>query len=193
METARRSTVLLSSVLLLAACGPSPSAIDLRDAHGLGPEGAPVELIVFSDFQCAFCKRAAAEVRRLQKRHPGRLRIHFKHYPLGYHEQAIPAAMAAEAAGLQGRFWEMHDLLFASSGELHAGIYAQLAAELGLDTARFAADMSSAEVARKVAADRADGDAMHLDGTPFFIINKRPFHGSYGELENALFDSDWYR
>jgi len=189
----RSAAYILPLLLAMAACGPGPSSIDLRDAHRLGPKGARVELVVFSDFQCSFCKRAAREIRRIHTRYPGRVAIYFKHFPLTYHPQSIKAAMAAEAAALQGKFWEMHDLLYANSGLLEDSIYPKLAAEIGLDVEKFEVDMGSFEVANKVAADRAEGVAIKLDGTPFFIIDKRPFHGSYDELEDALFNSSWYR
>ncbi len=185
--------IQLITIIAAISCGPGPSTIDLRDAHRLGPAGAPKELVIFSDFQCTFCKRAAREIQRIHTAHPGRVKVYFKHFPLPYHPQAIKAAMAAEAAGLQGKFWEMHDLLFANSRELHDDIYPELARELDLDLARFEADRGSFDVANKVAADRAEGDSLKVDGTPYFIIDKRPFHGSYSELKEALFGSSWYR
>lgn len=185
--------MLLLTAILFVSCHPGPSSLDLRDAHRLGPKGTRVELIVFSDFQCSFCKRAARELKRIHTAHPGRIAIYFKHFPLTYHPQAINAAMASEAAAAQGKFWEMHDLLFANASDLNDGIYVDLAKKLGLDVERFETDMRSFEVANKIAADRAEGEAIKVDGTPFFIIDRRPFHGSYDELEEALFGSDWYR
>jgi protein-disulfide isomerase len=112
--------------------------------------------------------------------------VRYKHYPLPYHEQATNAALAAEAARLQGKFWEMHDLLFANSGRLDDKIYAELAGRIGLDVARFAKDFAAPETAAHVNADKAEGDAIGVDGTPFFVINKRPFYGSYGDLERMI-------
>lgn len=179
-----RGAALLAGLLALSCA--RVSAIDLRETPRLGPEGAPTEVIVFSDFQCGFCKRAASELKRLHARYPARLEIYYKHFPLPYHEQAMNAARAAEAARLQGRFWEMHDLLFANAVALNDGIYVELARELGLDVKRFEADFASEQVAARIAADRAEGDAVGVDGTPFFVINRRPFYGSYGDLERMI-------
>jgi protein-disulfide isomerase len=171
--------------LAAASCGKY-STIDLREAPRLGPEGAPTEIIVYSDFQCGFCKRAASELKRLHAKYPARLEVRYKHYPLAYHEQAMHAALAAEAARLQGKFWEMHDLLFANAGSLDDKIYAELAGRIGLDVARFEHDFAAPETKAHVEADKAEGDAIGVDGTPFFVINKRPFYGSYGDLERMI-------
>ncbi|MCK9463746.1 MAG: DsbA family protein [Proteobacteria bacterium] len=162
------------------------ASIDLREAPRLGPEGAPTEIIVFSDFQCGFCKRAAAELERLSHKYPARLEVLFKHFPIEYHGQALNAARAAEAARLQGRFWEMHDLLFANAAELTDEIYVDLAKRIGLDVARFERDFAAPATVARVNADKADGDAIGVDGTPFFVINRQPFYGSYGDLERMI-------
>lgn len=178
--------VAVLAVLAASACGKY-STIDLREAPLLGPNGAPTEIVVYSDFQCGFCKRAASELTRLHAKYPARLEVRFKHYPLEYHEQATNAAHAAEAARLQGKFWEMHDLLFANAGNLgKEGIYAELAARIGLDVARFEKEFASPATKAHVAADRAEGDAIGVDGTPFFLVNKRPFYGSYADLERLI-------
>jgi protein-disulfide isomerase len=186
---ARRSThvgaVVALAALLALSCAEL-SNIDLRETPRRGPAGAPTEIVVYSDFQCGFCKRAAAELERLSVRHPARLEIYYKHFPLASHPQALNAAKAAEAARLQGKFWEMHDLLFANAGLLTDASYAQLAARLGLDVARFEADFASPATAARIAADVAEGDRIGVDGTPFFVINRRPFYGSYSDLEREL-------
>jgi predicted DsbA family dithiol-disulfide isomerase len=80
----------------------------------------------------------------------------------------------------------MHDLLFANAGSLDDKIYGELAGRIGLDVVKFEKDFASPETAAHVAADKAEGDAIGVDGTPFFIINKRPFYGSYGDLERMI-------
>jgi protein-disulfide isomerase len=177
--------IALVAALLAAACAKY-GAIDLRDAPRLGPDGAPVRIVVYSDFQCGFCKRAASELARLRVRYPARLQVVYKHFPLAMHPAARGAALAAEAARRQGKFWEMHDLLFANAAELGAQKYAELAARVGLDLARFESDLASPEVAARIDADIAEGDAIGVDGTPFFVINRRPFYGSYGDLERMI-------
>jgi protein-disulfide isomerase len=167
-------------------CLADKVAVDLRHAPRLGPEQAPMEVVVFSDFECPFCKRAAVELKRIHVAKPGRVKIYFKHYPLEYHVHAVDAALAAEAARLQGKFWEMHDLLFSFSRELHSEIYGELAGEIGLDVDRFLADMESAAVATRVAADVAEGLALDVDGVPHFLLNRVPFRGSYSDLVEEL-------
>lgn len=152
----------------------------------LGPADAPIEIVVFSDFECPFCKRAAAELKRIEVGRPGRVKIFFKHYPLAMHVSSVPAALAAEAARMQGRFWEMHDALFEHQGDLSPSLYPKLAAELGLDVARFAKDMASPEAAARITADQADGKKLRVDGTPFFVVNRVPFLGSYADLGARL-------
>jgi len=176
----------LAAVALLAGCPQNKTAVDLRYATRLGPEGAPYEVVVFSDFQCPFCKRAAAELRRIHTSKPGRVKIYFKHFPLQYHPEAVNAALAAEAARLQGKFWEMHDLLFEYSTELNDEIYPAMAERIGLDVARFEQDMASDEVRNRVAADVAEGDTIGVDAVPYFLLNRLPFRGSYSDLAEEL-------
>ena len=185
MRTLGHLAIALAAGLAAASCGKF-SAIDLRTAPRLGPEGAPTEIIVYSDFQCGFCKRAAAELKRLHTRYPARLEVRFKNFPLEYHEQAMNAARAAEAARLQGKFWEMHDLLFANAGTLTDETYFDLAGRIGLDVARFERDFAAPETAARIKADVDEGDALGVDGTPFFVVDKRPFYGSYGDLERLI-------
>ena len=185
MKRLGRSTFALAACLLVC-CGGDTRQIDLRDATRRGPAGAQTEIVVFSDFQCPFCKRAAAELERIHRSRPHRTKIYFKHFPLSYHPQGLNAAHAAEAARLQGKFWEMHDLLYANAQELQDDSYAALAAELGLDVERFERDRQSFEVQNRVAADRAEGEALGVDGVPYFLINRVPFHGAYDEIAEQL-------
>jgi protein-disulfide isomerase len=114
--------------------------------------------------------------------HPDRAAIYFKHYPLTQHRFAKKAARAAEAARLQGRFWEMHDQLFSHQGGLNDGIFSALAEEIGLDVVKFEQDMGSKEVRSKIASDREEGETLGLWGTPFFVLDGAPFNGSLEAL-----------
>jgi protein-disulfide isomerase len=167
--------------------------MELRHAARLGPKEAPIEIVVFSDFQCSACRRAAFELKRLHVQHPNRIKIYYKHFPRSYHPQAKNAARAAEAARIQGKFWEMHDLLFAYAGALHSDIYKELAAKIELDVARFKRDMQSPEVRARLITDRAEGDAWGLDGTPYFIVNRSVFRVSYADLAERLDGPDGFR
>jgi protein-disulfide isomerase len=172
--------------ILLHGCAVEPRVLDLRYAPRLGPEDAPVEIVVFSDFQCAFCRKAAAELKRINKQRPGRVKIYYKHFPLSYHAQAKNAAIAAEAARLQGKFWQMHDLLFAYANELHDGIYRQLAGKISLDLEKFDRDFKSFETRNRVYADRAEGESLGVDYTPYFFVDQVPFRRSYSALAEYI-------
>ena len=104
-----------------------------------GPRNAPVTVVVFSDFQCPFCSRVEPTLAQLQKAYPNDVRVIWKNLPLAMHPQAMPAALAAEAAHQQGKFWEMHDLLFQNQGQLAPEQYDAWAKQLGLDVAKFQA------------------------------------------------------
>ncbi|MCP4674175.1 MAG: thioredoxin domain-containing protein [Deltaproteobacteria bacterium] len=182
----RMQIVAIAALLTASGCIKERHTVDLTSAARLGSENAPIEVVIFSDFQCVFCKRTAAELKRIHHSRPNRIKIYFKHFPLSYHPQAMNAAKAAEAAGLQGKFWEMHDQLFAYSAELTDEIYIEIAAKLGLDTVRFKKDMASDEIANRVAADRAEGESIGVDGTPYILINHTRFRGSYAYLSKRL-------
>jgi len=180
-------TLLLTAIAVLAlGCEKQRYPLALDDAARLGKQKAPIEIVVFSDFQCSFCKKAAAELRRIHRVKGNRIKIYYKHFPLSYHPQAENAARAAESARLQGKFWEMHDQLFAYGADLTDESYAEIARKLGLDLEQFEEDISSEEVAARVEADKAEGDALGVDGTPFIFINRTVFRGSYAYLEERL-------
>ena len=175
--------LLLFFVSMVALqCARGPVFVDVRDAARLGPGSSLYEIVVFSDFQCPFCLRTAGALKKLQEAHPKEVTLYFKHFPLPYHPQSERAARAAEAAKSQGKFWEMHDLLFSHAASLRDDIYAELAAELGLEVERFVADMNSSIVTEHLAKDRADGLSAGLDGTPFILLNGIPYNAPYTDL-----------
>lgn len=140
-----------------------------------GAPMAPVTVVEFSDFECPHCAAAHPVLRRLIAEFDGRVRVVFKHYPLDGHENALPAARAAVAAQNQGKFWELHDLLFEHQRDLNPARIEALAAQVGLDMARFRTDFASPEVQARVEADKAEGRRVGVDGTPAFFINGRRF------------------
>ena len=173
-------------VWLIAACGSVVYTVPVADAPMMGDKGAPHQLAVYSDFECPFCKRTAAALKEFAMTHPKRAAIYFKHYPLRQHPHSMRAARAAEAAHLQGKFWEMHDLIFAHQGGLNDGIFIQLAEQLGLDVAKFEADMKSETASARVASDMSEAEAIGLWGTPFFVLDGAPFNGRLSELLSRL-------
>jgi protein-disulfide isomerase len=162
-------------VLAGARIAPSTSAavpdFDLAGSPVRGDSAAPVTIVEFSDFQCGFCARATATVERLLERYPGKVRWVMKHYPLDLHQAAPLAHRAALAAAAQGKFWEMHDAIFAEQRALTRERMLRHASGLSLDRAKFARDMNSARVKSLLERDVAEGRKVGIDGTPTFFIN----------------------
>lgn len=154
-----------------------PVEIPIGSAPSLGPADAPITLVEFSDFQCPYCAVAAPEIAGLLKSAPTQVRLVFKNYPLDMHPQAPQAAAAAVAAGKQGKFWEMHDALFAHRNNLQrSGLLADAKA-LGLDMTKFEADLDAPETKAVVDADTSLGDKLGVPGTPTVFINGARYNG----------------
>ena len=153
-----------------AAQAPAPGAVqkvDVRpDDPVRGNPRAPVTIVLFSDFQCPFCARVGPTLDEVERTYGDKVRIVWKHQPLPFHQQALPAAEAAEAAREQGKFWQMHDRLFASQRELSPDAYGRIARELGLDVKKFEAAVQSGKARARIQQDQqlasqvgAQGDA----------------------------------
>ncbi len=157
------------------AAAPAPGravAITLRpDDPVKGNPKAPVTVVVFSDFQCPFCARVEPTLRQVEQAYGAKVRIAWKHKPLPFHPNAMPAALAAEAAREQGKFWPMHDKMFAAQQELSPAAYERWARELGLDLGRFKAAQASAKLKARVQEDDQLGSRLGIDGTPTMVVN----------------------
>jgi Na+/H+ antiporter NhaA len=154
--------------------------IDPEVDHVRGPDEARVTLVEYGDFECPHCGRAEPVVRQLLQRFGGELRFVFRHLPLvDVHEHAELAAEAAEAAGAQGKFWEMYDKLLAHQDALEMKDLEEYARRVGLDVERFSADLESRRSALRVARDLANADVSGVAGTPTFFINGRRHYGAY--------------
>lgn len=142
-----------------------------------GNPEASVTLIEYADFQCPACASYHPIVKQLTSEFPDDLRVVFRHFPLvNIHPNAMSAAKAAEAAGAQGKFWEMHDLLFEKQAQWSnerspQGIFEEFAAELGLDIDQFKGDYNSSEVETSITTDIAVGNNTGINATPTFILN----------------------
>src|ERR1700692_1149063 len=145
-----------------------------------GPASAKVTIVEFSDFQCPYCAKATVEVTQILNKYPKDVRFLFKQFPLDIHSQAAVAAEAALAAQAQGKFWEMHDKLYANFRSLSRARILVWAKELGLDLPRFTADLDSHKYASRVASEEKEGEAAGVEGTPTFFID--------GHRLNAVFD-----
>ena len=154
--------------------------------HAQGPATAPVTLVEYGDYECPDCGDAYPIVKELQKRLRNRLRFVFRHFPLmEMHPHAERAAEAAEAAGAQGKFWEMHDLLFEHQQALEDADLRQYAGRIGLDLAKFDDDMKRRAYAGRVKEDLLSGEESEIPGTPTFFINGMLYDDAY-DLETLL-------
>lgn len=142
-----------------------------------GPANAPITIVEFADFECGYCARAGEVVTAVMAKYPGKIRLVFRDFPLGFHKNAVPAAIAARCAAAQGKYWQMHDGLFAAGG-LNDETYKTLATELKLDQKKFAACMADPAQAAAVQADQKDGARAGVSGTPAFFINGIPLSGA---------------
>ncbi|MDH3202366.1 MAG: DsbA family protein [Myxococcales bacterium] len=140
-----------------------------------GSPMAPVTIYEFSDFQCPHCRLAAPYLKKIVDDSNGKVKLVFKQYPLPGHPKAREAAKAAIAADRQGKFWEMHDLIFKNQAKLETANFENYAKELGLDLERFRVDLKSKEVETKIEADRAEGKKIGVDSTPSIYVNDRRF------------------
>lgn len=157
----------------------NPQPLLIRDYNPVkGPEDAEITIVDYSEFQCPFCARSRSTMDELSKRYEGNIRIVYKHYPLPFHDEAVPAGRAAYAAHQQGKFWAYHDYLFANQKSLGDELYVEAAAELGLDLDQFNEDRNSDRSKEVVEKDAADGAQVGVRGTPFFLINGVPLSGA---------------
>jgi diadenylate cyclase len=151
--------------------------VGARD-HARGPEDAPVTLVKYGDYECPYCGQLHPVLEELRERSGERVRFVFRHFPLdSAHPRARRAALAAEAAASQGRFWEMHDLLYENQDELGDEDLRRYAAELGLDLQRFEADMANDDHAWRIEEDRLGGERAGVGGTPALFVNGARYSG----------------
>ncbi len=151
------------------------TGITTGDSPLRGSPMAPVTLYEFSDFQCPHCKMAAPMLKKVVEESNGKVKLVFKQYPLPGHPKAREASKATIAAQKQGKFWEMHDLLFKNQDKLSTANFADYAKKIGLDVKRFEADMASKETEKKIEADIAEGRNAGVDSTPSVYVNDRRF------------------
>lgn len=167
---------------LTLASGPA-QIIDLVHAPSIGPAAAPVSLVEFSDFECPFCAADAPVIHQLIAAYPSQLSFAFKSYPLPMHRESALAHEAALAAGDQGAFWRMHDLLFASQDQLNRADLIAKASQLHLDVPQFTRDLDRHRFKGAVDADRREGDRLGVDGTPYFFLNGHGISGAHNLAE----------
>jgi protein-disulfide isomerase len=155
----------------------SPAPVTAAD-HVLGPENAPVTIIEYSDFQCPACASFYPLVEKLLDEASTTVRFVYRHFPLYPmpHKNAYLASQAAEAAGLQGKFWEMYRMLFTNQAaweksDTATTIFEDYAGRIGLDMSTYKKDADSASVKARVQRDREEGDSLGVSGTPTLFVN----------------------
>ncbi len=152
--------------------------LNIATAPTWGPKNAPVTIVAFSDFQCPFCGRVVPTLKELEKQYQGKIKIAFKNQPLPFHQNARIAAAAGLAAHEQGKFWEMHDKMFANQQALDRSSLEKYASELGLDMGKFKTALDSNKFEATIAADSSEGAKVGANGTPTFFINGRQVVGA---------------
>ncbi len=186
-ETKLFSGIILATVVIIIGAAfafsrptitspADPKLLVAEDSYTSSSASASVTLVSFSDFQCPACGAYHAVVKQLQSKYKDSLRVVFRHFPLNIHPNAVPAAIAAEAAGKQGKFWEMHDKLYETQADWSdeksvSDIYVDYAKELGLDVEVFKKDLSDADIQKKINRDVTNGNALGINSTPSFYVN----------------------
>jgi len=163
----------------------------LGDGHTRGSDDAPVTILQYSDYECPHCSRMGPVLDVLKTKYGTDVRFAFKHYPLKFHTHARAAAIAAEAAAEQDKFWEMHNKIFENSSTIDDANLLAWAKGLGLDMKRFKADIADATIAKRVDDMKAEGEALGIAGTPHFYVNGRHVvGGNTREVFEALVDEE---
>ncbi len=162
--------------------------IPIGDSAVKGPKDARVTLIEFSDFQCPPCGESRELLERVLTEYPKDVKLVYKVFPLtSIHQYALGAARAAIAAGKQGKFWEMHDIMYKNQTALTPEKLAEYAKEIGLDVPRWQRDVSAPETQQQVSRDVGDGRAADVDATPTFFVNgKRMTQRSMDDFKKAI-------
>ena len=155
-----------------------------------GPADAPVTIVEFSDFQCPFCSRVLPAIEETIKTYGDQVRVVFRQYPLNIHPQAQKAAEASLCANDQGKFWELHDAMFADQRNLAVEQLKAKAAAVGVDAAKFDACLDGSKYAEKVAEDMNHGISVGVNGTPALFVNGRFLSGAvpFSEIEKLVDD-----
>ena len=174
------------------------SQLGAQPPHSIGPEDAAVTLEEFGDFQCPPCGLLHPVLKTMEKEFGSQLKVVFRHFPLAQaHPHAVPAARAAEAAGMQGKFWEMHDMIFETQRTWHAAfdarpIFESYAVKLGLDIPKYRRDLMSSAVDQRIALDGRRATALGVNGTPTLFMNGRevPFESLPTEKLRPLIQAE---
>lgn len=148
--------------------------------HIIGKKEAPVELLEYGDYQCPYCRNAYYIIKEIQKEMGDDMRFIFRNFPItSIHPHSFHAALAAEAAAEQGKFWEMHDMLYENQDQLEDAHLVEYAKKIDLDIARFEEDFSKSSHYDKIREDYNSGLQYGVQGTPAFFVNGEIFQGNW--------------
>jgi len=173
------------------AAPSGPVDVKFGKAPVRGKTNAPIQIVLYSDFQCPFCSRVEPALTKAREVYGDKVAVAFKHYPLPFHPNAKPAAIAAMAAHRQGKFWEMHDKMFSNQQALSKDSYISWAKELGLNVDKFTKDLDDPELAKWVDDDMAEGSKFGVNGTPASFVNGRLISGAQPfEAFQAIIDEE---
>ncbi|KIC63982.1 DsbA family protein [Chryseobacterium taiwanense] len=154
-----------------------------KNDHTQGNENADLVIVEYGDYQCPYCGAAYPVLKELMREFGSQVQFVFRNFPLSeMHPYAKPAAIAAEAANLQGKFWEMHDAIYENQQNLNELYLFELAEAIGLDISQFKEDIQKAELEEKVDSDFESGVISGVNGTPSFFINDKKFNGGATDL-----------
>lgn len=156
--------------------------------HVRGSDNASVTLIEYSDFQCPFCARVQSTYDKILEEYPDQVKLIYRHFPLSFHQNAKKAAEAAECAGDQNKFWEMHDTLFANQNNLDVDSLKDFAKELNLNTSTFNGCLDSGQYEQRIQSDLAEGTKDGVSGTPATFVNGELISGAqpYDVFKTAI-------
>lgn len=173
---------------------PPRIQVSVDDDPSQGPATAPVTIVAFSDYQCPYCSRAEPTITEVRKKYGDKVHYVFRDYPLSFHKNAQKAAEAAGCASEQGKFWEMHEVLFKNATALELDNLKKYAVDLGLDTKSFNDCLESGKRAKEVTDDMNAGSAIGVTGTPAFFVNGRMISGAMPlETFTAIIDDELAR
>lgn len=164
-----------------------------EDSYRIASSSAKVAIVEFGDFQCPACAEAEKTLKKILEEYQGKVSLVYRHFPLPQHKNATLASEAAEAAGAQGKFWEMHDRLYEGQKKWEESkgakdIFLTIASELGLNMDQFEKDLNSHRFAEKINTDKLDGNQLDLNSTPTFFVNGIKLEGlpSYNDFKKQI-------
>ena len=168
----------------------SESVLVPADAWATGSATPKATLVEFSDFQCPACRAAEPTVEAILAKYPDTLRFVYRFFPLPQHQFGQESALAAQAAGNQGKFWQYHNQLFPNQDNFSDTFFVQLAQQLGLNVDQFKADLKSSATADRVQSDLTAGNTIGINATPTFFLNGKELTlNNFSDLETAVADA----